>query len=77
MGLNLGCALESLGRFFFSAAAWASRDLDSVGVGMAQAPNCSESSPGDGYVQPRLGLLGGGWPEAEKTSVGLVNLGAR
>ena len=35
------------------------------------------SSPGDGYVQPRLGLLGGGWPEAEKTSVGLVNLGAR
>ena len=56
MGLNLGCALESLGRFFFSAAAWASRDLDSVGVGMAQAPNCSESSPGDGYVREFLEL---------------------
>lgn len=46
-------------------------------MGMAQAPNCLESSPSDGNVQPRLQLLGSGWPEAEKTSAGLVNLGAR
>lgn len=45
-------------------------------MGMAQAPDGSESSLGVGSVHPRLGLLRGHWPEAEKTSVGLVNLGA-
>ena len=45
-------------------------------MGMAQAPDGSESSLGAGSVHPRSGLLGGRWPEAEKTTVGLVNLGA-
>ena len=48
MVLNLGCALQSPGEIFFlNAAARAPRDLDLIGVGMAQAPTCLKSSPGD------------------------------